>query len=162
MAAVLVPASSTAPPAAKTSTCALGFGACFVHGQSATAFVSTVQGGNRGVRFAIVRHFDKAETTRTTGITIGNHSSAFDCAMRLKPLPQVRFGCVEREISDKYFLRDCSSVIFGYGFRDGIERERLQRTGYVRSFRRVDHKSMPMVWACQIAGLCDAGTDLLP
>jgi hypothetical protein len=130
MAAVLVPASSTAPPAAKTSTCALGFGACFVHGQSATAFASA--------------------------------GSAFDCAMRLKPLPQVRFGCVEREISDKYFLRDCSSVIFGYGFRDGIERERLQRTGYVRSFRRVDHKSMPMVWACQIAGLCDAGTDLLP
>src|SRR6266511_3320900 len=84
MAAVIItpsPAMTAAGPAA-----ALRLGARFVYGKCAPSYIFAVQSRDRRLCFAVVRHFDKAEAARASGVAIGDYAGAVNGAVGLEPL----------------------------------------------------------------------------
>jgi hypothetical protein len=95
---------ATAAASATESAAALGLRPSFVHGERSPAGIGPVKGGDRGLGFAVVRHFDKAKAAGSARVAICDHGGAFDGAVGLEPLAQIGFGGAEREVSNKYLF----------------------------------------------------------
>jgi hypothetical protein len=75
-AATTTVAAATATAAAAAATSAGSPLTGFVDRQGTTVDLVAVQGRDRGLQALVGLHFDKTKTTRTSGLTIGDHFSS--------------------------------------------------------------------------------------
>jgi hypothetical protein len=98
-------ASGTSAAAAGTAgTAAIGLGTRFVDIQCPTAKLFPVQGRNGFLGFRGIGHFYECKSSRTAGVTIGDHADLIDFPVRLKQRAQFRFGGAVREVANKKLL----------------------------------------------------------
>ena len=106
-----MPVSAAAISATAKAVAAAAGGACFarasfVHRQAATAELSSVQGLNGPVGSGIFGHFDEAEATRLSGVTVFYQLSSFHLSISGECRFKILFRCLERKISNVDILHD--------------------------------------------------------
>jgi hypothetical protein len=99
-AAIATATAAAAAEATRTSTTATGAGTIlrFVYAQRATAHRVAVQSLN-GASCVILTHFDEAETTRTTRITVDRKSDRSHLTVLCKQRADSRFVSGKRQIA---------------------------------------------------------------
>ena len=101
-------AAATTVAAASTTTAATGVGALFtraglVDSQRATIHVFAVEGFDRGVGFANIRHRDEGKTLRPAGEFVHNDAGLINRAISSELGCQRGLGCFVSEVSNVYF-----------------------------------------------------------
>jgi hypothetical protein len=130
--------ATTVSTTAAEPTAPLRLGACFVDGERTSVRIAAVQGSDGGIRLGNVRHLDKSEAARATGARIRNYTGAINGTVGFKPLAQVGFRGIEREVSNKNSFHEDSLCATVVALRTEIDvRERLLGLGDERLFVRL-------------------------
>lgn len=85
----------------------------FVHSDRTAIKICAVELRNSGLRFSIRRHFDEAETFRTTGVAIADHFSRFNRSALRKDFDQILINRRKRKISNIKLLTHETSYRLG-------------------------------------------------
>ena len=103
--------SASASAIASTASGMLGFGACLVHVECASAYLRTVQRSNGLVSVLITGHFHKAEPARPSGIAVRHDADPVHLPERFEHLPQFIFRCVKAQVPHKNILHASASAL---------------------------------------------------
>ena len=102
--------TSSAALAAATAARALGLRASFVHVNSASADLASIQSGNGLVAFFGVCHLDETESPRTSGFAVGENADAVNRPIRFEYLAQLILRSIEAEIPNENILHGAPSL----------------------------------------------------
>jgi hypothetical protein len=94
-------APTTAPGSAGT---AIGFGSRFVDIQGASAQLFSIQSGDGFFGLRGVGHFYKRESSRASGVAVGDQADLINFAVRFKQGSQLCFRGAVREVAYKKLL----------------------------------------------------------
>jgi hypothetical protein len=112
--AILRIATTAATATITTATAALRFRTSFVHVHRSTVKFRAVQRGDCRIRLATIRHFNESESTRLTGIPVGDNVDVVDGTVRGESGPQIILRGLKIEIAYEYIghsngpVRNCS------------------------------------------------------
>jgi hypothetical protein len=104
MSAEIVATTTAARALPTRAAAALSFRLGFVYVQRTSAQFLAIEGCDSFLGFSGVRHFDESESTRTSGITIGDYAYLLDSAVGGKQCPQLCFSCTVRDVANEQFL----------------------------------------------------------
>ena len=113
-ATVATAAAATTTVAAAATTTATSVGALFtraglVDGQRAAIHVFAIEGFDRGIGFANIRHRDEGKTLRPAGEFVHNDAGLINGAISSELGCQRGLGCFVSEVSNVYFHFVCFS-----------------------------------------------------
>jgi hypothetical protein len=106
-------AAATTAAAAETSTATATTAATapliprlgFIHRQRSATEVGTVEGRDCTIGFAVIFHFDEAESTRAPCLTVHDHLGPGDFPVLLKEVVQVVLRGIPNQVADINVLR---------------------------------------------------------
>jgi hypothetical protein len=102
------PALPPAAIAAKPSPAIAGLGAGLVYIEDASFDLKAIEGCYRFVGLRRIGHFNERETTRTTGVTVGNEIYPIDSAIGFEQRTDGGFGRAEVQVADEDVLHSAS------------------------------------------------------
>src|SRR5207237_1215092 len=116
-AAVAASASTATAPATTAATAkpapTIFLGTRFVDGQRAAVVLLPIQGGDRGRRFLVRGHLDKAEALAPAGVAIVDNLGAGHLTVLPKQLFEIRAGHVVAQIPHVKLLTHLESPVNG-------------------------------------------------
>jgi hypothetical protein len=113
-AAILRIAPTASAATITTATAALRFRTSFVHVHRSTVKFRAVERGDCRIGLATIRHFNESESTRLTGIAVGDNVDVVDGSIRSESGPQIILRGLKIEIAYEYVghsngpVRNCS------------------------------------------------------
>jgi hypothetical protein len=131
MTSIVVSTTTTAAAATAAEPATARFWPSFVDGERTSTSVGAVQGEDRCIGFAAIRHFNKSEAARAAGVAVGYNHRAIHCSVGLKPLSQVGVRSLKRKIANKYLLHESFLsvlVLFRTAFTASRSAERVIRS----------------------------------
>jgi hypothetical protein len=73
----------------------------FVHINSASADLASIQAGNGLISFFAICHLYETESPRTSGFAVSENADAVDCPIRFEDLAQLILGSIEAEVPNE-------------------------------------------------------------
>jgi hypothetical protein len=109
--AVSTASATAATTVGPTTAATFGFGPGFVHIESTSTELRSIQSRDRALRFRFIRHFDESKSPRTSRLAIRLDAYPLHVSIGFKQRPDTLFGCAEIEVAYK-------DIFHAVSFRD--------------------------------------------